>query len=96
LWADVPFATLEANQAAQMRRPPRIPLPDLQRFTSLPPPAKRQAERIVWMTVSMGYQPEMTKTWFDCLSAFRGDTTLDRVFTNSVFWVITRTNECFY
>jgi alkylhydroperoxidase family enzyme len=95
-WDDLPFTTIEEKLASQMRRSSRIALPDLQRFASLPPPAKRQAEKIAWMTVSMGYQPVMTKSWFDALSAFRADTTLDRVLANSIFWVITRTNECFY
>jgi alkylhydroperoxidase family enzyme len=95
-WSEMPFTAIEASMTAQLKRTPRIPVPDLQRFASLPPVAKRQSEKIVWMTVSMGYQPEMTKVWFDALTAFRTDTTIDRVFANSMFWVITRTNECFY
>ena len=30
------------------------------------------------------------------LSAFYEEAKIDRVFTNSVFWVVTRTNDCFY
>ena len=55
-----------------------------------------QAERITWNTVSTGYQPEMTRAWFACLNAFYEESKPDRVFTNSVFWVVTRTNDCFY
>ncbi len=44
----------------------------------------------------MGYQPVLTKTWFDCMSLFHQESRLDRVFANSYFWVITRSNECFY
>jgi alkylhydroperoxidase family enzyme len=80
----------------QKSRKARIPLPDLDRFAKLPSGAKDQAERIAWMTVSMGYQPQMTVAWFDCLRAFQSESAFDRVFSNSVFWVITRSNECFY
>ena len=80
----------------QKARKSRIPLPDLDRFAKLPPGAKNQAERIAWMTVSMGYQPQLTVGWFDCLRAFQSEAAFDRVFSNSVFWVITRSNECFY
>jgi hypothetical protein len=44
----------------------------------------------------MGYQPEMTRAWFAVLYAFYDEAKPDRVFTNSVFWVVTRTNDCFY
>ena len=54
------------------------------------------AKRILWNTVSSGYQPEMTRAWFACLYAYYEEAKVDRVFTNSVFWVVTRTNDCFY
>jgi alkylhydroperoxidase family enzyme len=86
------FAALES----QKERKARIPLPDKARFASLPEDAKRQAETIVWMTVSMGYQPRMTQAWFLCLRAFQSEARFDRLASNSVFWVVTRSNECFY
>ena len=55
-----------------------------------------QAQKIHWMAVSSGYQPGMTRTWFAVLSAFYDEAKVDRMFTNSVFWVVTRTNDCFY
>jgi hypothetical protein len=30
------------------------------------------------------------------MQAFREESNLDRVFANTYFWVITRSNECFY
>jgi len=80
----------------QKERKSRIPLPGKERFAHLPPPAKAQAEAIAWMTVSAGYQPKMTDAWFAALRAFQSEARLDRVFSNSLFWVVTRTNECFY
>ena len=80
----------------QKSRKSRIPQVDPGRFAKLPPPARAQAEKIVWMNVSMGYQPQLTVAWFDCLRAFQSEASFDRVFSNSVFWVVTRSNECFY
>ena len=57
---------------------------------------REQAERVVWTAVSSGYQPEMPRFWFAALYAFYDEAKVDRVFTNSVFWVVTRTNDCFY
>ena len=57
---------------------------------------KDSAAKILWNTVSMGYQPELTRAWFAVLYTFYDESKPDRVFTNSVFWVVTRTNDCFY
>ena len=74
----------------------RIPLPDKAVFEKLPERERDAAKRILWNTVSSGYQPEMTRAWFACLYAYYDEAKPDRVFTNSAFWVVTRTNDCFY
>lgn len=51
---------------------------------------------IVWSRVAYGYQPELTDAWFDCASGFRQDTNMDRIFQNSIFWVVTDSLQCFY
>jgi alkylhydroperoxidase family enzyme len=58
-------------------------------------PAAWQAA-ILWSRVCYGYQPELTDAWFDCATAFRQETDLDRVFQNSIFWVVTESLRCFY
>lgn len=95
-WAKQSDDALAKALEQQKARKPRIPLPDPSRFAKLPPGPRQQAEKIVWMTVSMGYQPKMTAAWFECLRAFQSEAAMDRVFSNSMFWVITRSNECFY
>lgn len=87
---------LDAKLDKQKGRSPRIPLPSAARLDALPPREKDMAGRVLWNTVSSGYQPEMTRAWFACLSAFYEESKVDRVFTNSMFWVVTRTNDCFY
>jgi alkylhydroperoxidase family enzyme len=87
---------LKSALEKQKERKHRMPLPDQSVYEKLPPREKESAAKIVWNTVSMGYQPEMTRAWFACLYAFYEESKPDRVFTNSVFWVVTRTNDCFY
>jgi alkylhydroperoxidase family enzyme len=95
-WDGRTFADLRESLEHQKARKGRIPLPSSERLARIPPEAKGQASRVVWTNVSMGYQPMMTKTWFEAMQPFREESGLDRVFANTLFWVITRSNECFY
>ncbi|MBI3412429.1 MAG: hypothetical protein HY040_29270 [Planctomycetes bacterium] len=96
VWSERSSADLAKAVEAQKIRKPRVPMPEESRLAKLPPEAKGQASLIVWSRVSMGYQPMLTKAWFDCMRTFQQESKLDRVFANSMFWVITRSNECFY
>lgn len=58
-------------------------------------PAAWQAG-IRWSRVCYGFQPELTDAWFACAAAFRQEAKLDRVFEQSIFWVVTRSLQCFY
>jgi alkylhydroperoxidase family enzyme len=95
-WLDRPAADLEKALEQQKSRKGRIRLPGPERLARIPAEAKAQASRVIWTNVSMGYQPVLTKAWFDCMQPFREESKLDRVFANTYFWVITRSNECFY
>ena len=44
----------------------------------------------------MGYQPELATAWSACTRAFREESKQDRVFEESLFWIVTRTIHCFY
>ena len=52
--------------------------------------------RIRWSLVTMGYQPEMAAAWSACTRAFGQEAKQDRVFEESLFWIVTRTIHCFY
>ncbi|HEV8060388.1 MAG TPA: hypothetical protein VGP68_10970 [Gemmataceae bacterium] len=95
-WQDQSGTESAKAMELQKSRQPRIPLPDLGRFAAMPPDVREQATKIVWSRVSMGYQPLLTQTWFETMRTFQKEAALNRVFSNSMFWVITRTNECFY
>jgi alkylhydroperoxidase family enzyme len=95
-WKEVPYEQLEERLATQKERTPRVPIPDRSKFEKFPPAARRQAETILWNTVSDGYQPEMTQAWFYMLSEYRADSGMNRLFGSTLFWVVTRANDCFY
>jgi alkylhydroperoxidase family enzyme len=95
-WKDLTFADLEKNLAAQKARSPRVPLPDESHFSELNADTKHQADTINWTKICAGYQPIMTQSWFLCLREFQQEARLNRLFASSLFWVVTRTNDCFY
>jgi hypothetical protein len=95
-WSKAGTNELNLALEKQKGRKLRIPLPDPSRITELPTKEREQAERVVWTNVSSGYQPEMPRKWFAALYTYYDEAKVDRVFTNSVFWVVTRTNDCFY
>lgn len=97
-WNDHDFAGVQKLLDNQKRRSSRIPLPDWKAVSQKLPLElrKRGPSKVVWSNVSLGYQPRLTLAWFNCMRTFRRESDLDRVFANSLFWVITRSNECFY
>lgn len=95
-WKEHSFEDLRKAVEEQKERKPRIPLPGPERLAKLPPALRERATRIVWSHVSMGYQPLLTKTWFDTMGRFQEEAAQDAAFANTFFWVVTRSNECFY
>jgi alkylhydroperoxidase family enzyme len=95
-WGTAGAEDLALALERQKERRLRMPLPDPSRIRDLPAKERGEAERIVWTNVSSGFQPEMTRAWFAALYTFYDEAKVDRAFTNSVFWVVTRTNDCFY
>jgi hypothetical protein len=95
-WSNAGASDLILALEKQKGRGLRIPLPDPARIKSLPTKERDEAERVVWSNISSGYQPEMPRVWFAAMRTFYEEAKFDRVFSNSVFWVVTRTNDCFY
>jgi alkylhydroperoxidase family enzyme len=99
-WTALPYDALRERLSNQITRPQarvRIPawetvrdnLPD-----SVPKPEK--PTRIKWSLVTLGYQPRLSAAWSGGLRAFRSESDLDAVFHESMFWVVTRSLQCFY
>lgn len=95
-WSDRSVTQLREQLECQKARAPRIPAPDEARLARLPRPDRARVAGTVWGKVSMGYQPVLTTAWFQTMGAFSSEAQLDEVFDNTVFWVVTRTNDCFY
>ena len=43
----------------------------------------------------MGTLPDKA-AWFDAMNTYNAEAKIDRVFENTVFWIVTRSNRCFY
>ncbi len=83
-WLGLAFPDLQKGMERQRCRPPRI---------NLPP---QEAEGPLWGLVCKGYQPELAGAWSACARAFEAEADQDAVFEQSLFWVVTRSLQCFY
>jgi alkylhydroperoxidase family enzyme len=82
--SSIDFIDIRDKLAGQQATRCRIPLPD----------ADPQASR--WGLVCRTYQPELGDAWAACAHAFADEANPDPVFEQSVFWIVTRTIQCFY
>jgi alkylhydroperoxidase family enzyme len=97
-WLARSYSELQQALDLQRERSPRIRVPTWEEvLRGLPPgaPANRPL-RIRWSLVCLGYQPELAAGWSACTRAFGEEARQDRVFEESLFWVVTRTLNCFY
>ena len=97
-WREFDFEALQANLTNQRDRPGRIRVPTWDEVLAVLPRdyPNKQPVRIQWSLVCMGYQPELAMAWSACTQAFREEAKQDRVFEESLFWVVTREIHCFY
>lgn len=97
-WRALDFAALQRNLDLQRERNGRIRVPTWEEVAEKLPEAQRPKHpvHIRWSLVCRGYQPELAAGWGACTRAFAEESKQDRVFEESLFWVITRTIHCFY
>jgi alkylhydroperoxidase family enzyme len=99
-WTAISFKTLRQRLKDQKAsRPGRIAIPDWETvLAGLPAdyPRPKQPTRIIWSLVAVGYQPRLSLAWSAGLRAFHGEKDLDPLFHESMFWVVTRSLQCFY
>jgi alkylhydroperoxidase family enzyme len=96
--ASAAWLTLRQGVDRQKARPGRIRVPtkdEMQKRLGTAHPGLWQAD-IHWSRVCYTNQPELTQAWFDCAMAFRQESGLDGVFQQSLFWIVTRSLQCFY
>jgi alkylhydroperoxidase family enzyme len=95
-WSSRNFDEIRRLLDDQKERKPRIAMPPPERLAMMPPEARERTRKILWSNASMGYQPLLTKTWFDCMGQFGPEARLDPIFSGSLFWAVTRSIDCFY
>jgi alkylhydroperoxidase family enzyme len=97
-WTGLSFAQLQQRLEGQRARPARIRVPTWEELRKQGAP-KRSGDnplRIRWSLVCMGYQPELAGAWLRAMGTFGSEARQDRVFEESLFWVLTRSLRCFY
>jgi alkylhydroperoxidase family enzyme len=98
-WLSMEFDDLQGKLSEQRARPSRIRVPTFEEVLRKMPPQIPRPEkpiRIRWTLVTMGYQAELASAWSATTKAFREESKQDRVFEESLFWIVTRTIHCFY
>lgn len=94
-WRAIDFPTIQKLMESQRGREPRVSIPtDEELLKSLPP--GRKPSRIRWTRVVVGHAPELGIPWLSGLGTFAEESKQDRVFEESLFWVVTRELQCFY
>lgn len=95
-WKDLTGRKMPDELATQRKRPLRVPLPPEDKLAFMTEASRARTLKIVWSHVSQGYQPKMTGAWFAAMNQMQAEAKIDQVFTNTLFWIATRTNRCFY
>lgn len=98
-WTALSFEQVMRGMEQQRARPGRISVPEWKDVYPRLPAGMYSADkpvRIKWSLVVIGYQPKMGPAWLKCLRTFGREANQDRVFEETLFWVVTRTNRCFY
>jgi alkylhydroperoxidase family enzyme len=99
-WSSLSYDVLRERLSKQIaRRRARIRIPSWETVRanlpdSVPKPDK--PIRIQWSLLNLGYQPRLAQAWSAGRQAFREESDLDMVFYESMFWVVTRSVQCFY
>lgn len=97
VWQDADVSTMRDGLERQRTRAPRIPVPDWDTIApKIPSGLYRRPLRIRWSRVVVGYQPVLGPAWIKCLRVFEQEAHQNRVFEESVFWVVTRSLRCYY
>lgn len=99
-WLAFDYDALQKRLAKQRARSPRVPVPTWEEYLKAnpggPPRAPGRKLAIKWSLVCGGYQPELARGWGACTGGFRVDAKQDRAFEELLFWVVTRSLNCFY
>lgn len=96
-WRDLGSPQLLRELDLQKVRKPLISVPTWDEISpKLPQGLYPDPLQIRWSRVVVGHQPQLGPAWIKCLRVFEMEAAQDRVFEESIFWVVTRGLRCFY
>ncbi len=98
-WSSLAYDQMQQLLDQQRERAGRVSVPSWEQVIERLPPGLYPPDRpmkIKWSLVVLGHQPELGPAWLRCLRVFGQESQFDRVFAESIFWVITRSLQCFY
>ena len=97
-WLALDQGQLHKCMARQRERKSRIRIPSPEELSKIDVKGtdRSRVSKVLWNAVTSGYQPELADGWKKVTRSFRAESKQDRLFGNSVFWVVTRSLECFY
>jgi alkylhydroperoxidase family enzyme len=98
-WTRFRFEDLQQKLEAQRDRKPRVSIPTWEEFRqALPENLYPRAKplRIRWSLLVSGRQPKLGPAWIKTTRTFGSESQQDRVFEETLFWVVTRSLRCFY
>jgi alkylhydroperoxidase family enzyme len=98
-WMRFGFADLQARLEAQRQRSPRVSIPTWEEFRTVLPESlypRARPLKIRWSLLVSGRQPVLGPAWIKTTRTFGSESKQDRVFEESLFWVVTRSLRCFY
>jgi alkylhydroperoxidase family enzyme len=99
MWREFDFDALQQGLRDQKALAGRVRVPTYDEVKGKLPagyPKPKSPVRIKWSLVCLGYQPELAAAWSACTRALGEEAKQDRVFEESLFWIVTRTIHCFY
>jgi alkylhydroperoxidase family enzyme len=83
-WLKLDYGKVQEELAKQRARQPRIKL------------VMDKSVGNRWGHLCRSYQPELAAAWAACSRAFAEEASQDPVFEQSIFWIVTRSVQCFY
>lgn len=98
-WSQVSYESLQQKLAAQRAKPTRLRIPAWSEFEgTIPSGLFERPSDIVWYRIVFGYAPELAGPFEIYLRTAGSELgpRLDRNFSGSLFWVVTRAIDCPY
>ncbi len=101
IWTEISYDSLQQKLEVQRGKTTRVRVPSWEEVVRGLPKGftpSRKPVRIVWTLVCLGHQPELASAWETLMRTAGAESRgkLDRVLSQGLFWVITKTVDCPY